>query len=178
MANLASGAQSDEANALQSYESCSLITSEYLTILQLADRGLDMETLKASLPDLTDPGARRLEALLSFADSEGIVEAHSTVHSQYAQCAKGVFDRRGVPEPGTRENYFHQCAGESKLRYEFSLAATLNTDVSDVVAQVPPQHHATAARIFEIHHNQGTSALFDVLASELKQCLKQAGQFF
>ncbi|MDO3722014.1 hypothetical protein QVZ43_09790 [Marinobacter sp. chi1] len=164
-----------EAFASQSYESCSLVTSEYLTVLQLADRGLDLQTLSTSLLDLSDPGAQRLEAILALANREGIVEAHSAVHSEYARCARGVYEYRGIPAAGSREHHFHQCAGENKSRYEIGLAATLQANPANVAAQLSPEHKDAVTKIFDTFESQGAGVLFDALASELKRCLKNSG---
>ncbi len=156
-----------------SYESCSLITSEYLTVLQLASRGLSADVLKQSLPDISSDATNRVEKLVRFAEENGIEEMHSTIHAEYARCAKSVFEQRGLPDEGTREAHFHYCAGENKVRYEIIMAAIIGADRQEVVGKVRPVHRGTAEAIYNMKESNSTEALFDNLASELKRCINQ-----
>ncbi len=156
-----------------SYESCSLITSEYLTVLQLASRGLSSDVLRQSLPDISEEAANRVEKLVRFAEENGIEETHSTIHAEYARCAKSVFDQRGLPDEGTREAHFHYCAGENKVRYEIVMAAIIGADRQEVVTKVRPVHREAVEAIYNMKQSSSTKALFDQLASELKHCINQ-----
>ncbi|HTN33979.1 MAG TPA: hypothetical protein VL091_08235, partial [Marinobacter sp.] len=124
----------------QSYESCGLITSEYLTILQLSDRGLSAEALTESLPDISEKAATRVKALISLANKTGLTETYSTIHSEYIACARVVYKHHGAPGPGTRESHFYHCAGENKIRYEISMAAIIGAEQIDVARQLPASY--------------------------------------
>ncbi|MDX1755625.1 MAG: hypothetical protein R3175_06155 [Marinobacter sp.] len=155
----------------QSFESCSMITSEYLTVLQLMSRGFDEETLMADLPDISGPAQARLHSLYAMARTDGLGETYSRINAEYARCAKGVYQSRGMPAAGTREAHFHACAGENKVRYDITLAAVIGADPSEVRGQLAPQHRPVANALFDLYQAQGLTAVFDELASELKACL-------
>lgn len=155
----------------QSYESCSQITSEYVTVLQLAARGLSGEVLKTTLPGLSEKAGRRIDALLQMVEADGLTDTYSTVNSEYARCAAGVFKAHGLPEQMSREAHFHFCAGENKVRYEVLLAAMLGAQEDKVVSQLRPQHHQAGSAIFRLYESQGALAVFDSLGTELKSCL-------
>ncbi|MDV3503826.1 hypothetical protein [Marinobacter sp. M-5] len=158
-----------------SFKTCSLITAEYLTVLQLASRGLDETTLNASLPDISAAARQRVDSLLALSRKEGLVDTHSRVHSEYAACARQVFTRLGMPEAGTRDSAFHFCAGENRVRYEITLAAVMEAPVEDVKRSLEPQHHAVAEAIYRIFEAEGPLVTFDHLAGELKHCLNDPG---
>ncbi|WP_372995842.1 hypothetical protein [Marinobacter sp.] len=170
---LASSAAWTSESASQSYESCSVITSEYLTVLQLASRGLNAEALKQSLPGISSKAKQRVETLVGMAQQRGIAEAYSAVHSEYARCAKKVFDQRGLPAEGTREAHFHYCAGENKVRYEIILAAAIGAEEQEVIDQVRPVHRDAAEAIFAMNEQTSPEAMLDQLATELKECISQ-----
>ena len=158
-----------------SFESCSLIAAEYLTVLQLASRGLDEAALKASLPDISAGARQRVDSLLALSRDEGLIDTHSRVHSEYAACARRVFTRVGMPAVGTRDSAFHFCAGENRVRYEITLAAVMEAPVEDVKRSLKPQHHAVAAAIYRMLEAEGPLVTFDHLAGELKHCLNNPG---
>jgi hypothetical protein len=160
-----------QASGTQSYESCSVITSEYLTILQLTGRGLSGDALAESLPDISASAARRVKALTELAREDGMTETYSTVYSEYAACAKNVYDNHGMPEPGTREARFFYCAGENKIRYEVSIAAIIGATPNDVIGQLPPGYGNVVHGIFNLQKSEGSEVLFDTLATELKHCI-------
>lgn len=168
---LASPAPAETPGAEQSFESCSLITSEYVTVLQLASRGLSGEVLKNTLPGLSEEAEQRINALLQMADTEGLAETYATVNSEYARCAAGVFKENGLPERPSREAHFHFCAGENKVRYEVLLAALIGAPEEKVLSQLRPQHRQAGATIYRLHRSQGDLAVFDSLGTELKYCL-------
>lgn len=157
----------------QSYESCGLISSEYLTVLQLAARGFDANTLKKSLPDISDRAQERIDALLRMTDRDGFIDTYSTVNSEYARCAKQVYDNRALPPKGSREAHFHRCAGENKISYEILLSAMIGAEKTEVLGQLRPQHQQLANAIFDMYQSEGALAVFDGLASELKHCLRK-----
>jgi|26BtaG_2_1085354.scaffolds.fasta_scaffold09447_2 hypothetical protein len=155
----------------QSYESCGQITSEYVTVLQLAGRGLSGDVLKTTLPGLSEKAAQRIDALLQLVEADGLPETYSTVNSEYARCAAEVFKAQGVPERLSREAHFHFCAGENKVRYEVLLAALVGAKEDEVVSQLQAQHRQAGSAIFRLYESQGELAVFDTLGTELKYCL-------
>jgi hypothetical protein len=157
--------------ALQSFETCSLITSEYLTVLQLASRGFEQEALKDNLPGISDRARNRVDALYEMIRQDGLTETYSTIHSEYARCARKVYQRTGLPPQGTREAHFHFCAGENKVRYEIAMAAFVNAPLEEVRRQLHPQHQQVAETIYKMHGEEGVTAVLDSLASELKFCI-------
>ncbi len=167
--------QAEAGDRAHSFETCSLIAAEYLTVLQLASRGLNEATLKASLPDISAGARLRVDSLLALSREEGLVDTHSRVHSEYGACARRVFTKVGMPEAGTRDSAFHFCAGENRVRYEITLAAVLEAPVEDVKRSLEPQHHAVASAIYRIFESEGPLVTFDHLAGELKHCLNNPG---
>lgn len=154
-----------------SYEACSMIASQYLTTVQLFQQGLEPEILKQTLPGLTDEGARRIDALHEQVQRAGLVETYSAINSRYARCAQEVHEERGQPERHERQHHFYVCAGENKIRYEILLAAWAGGDREEVLQQLHPQHQVAANTIYDLYQEQGKEAVFNQLATELKQCL-------
>ncbi|MDX1458077.1 MAG: hypothetical protein R3276_10850 [Marinobacter sp.] len=155
----------------QSFESCSMITSEYLTILQLMSRGFERDALINNLPGISDDARQRVDSLFTTVESDGLVETYSRINSEYARCAKGVYDSRGTPADDTREAHFHFCAGENKVRYEILLAAVIGADQTEVAEQLAAQHQPAVPALYELYQSEGALQVFDELASELKRCL-------
>lgn len=155
----------------QSYESCGLITSEYVTVLQLLSRGFTPDSLKQSLPDISEQAQARVDTLVAMARSDGLIDTYSTVNSEYAACAKKVFRASGVPEQGSREAHFHRCAGENKVGYEIAISALIGAPEQDVAGQLDPQHRPMAESMFSDFESAGGLGMFDRLATELKRCL-------
>lgn len=163
--------QAADASGRQSYESCSVITIEYLTILQLSGRGLSGEALAESLPDISADAARRARALAKLVRKNGLAETYSTIYSEYAACAKNVYESQGIPDSESREAHFFYCAGENKIRYEISMAAIIGATPTDVIGQLPPSYGRTVHGIFNLQKSEGSNVLFDTLATELKHCI-------
>lgn len=168
---IASTANGDQPEGQQSYESCGLITGEYLTVLQLVSRGFTPENLKQSLPDISDKAQARVDSLVSMARRDGLIDSYSTVNAEYASCAKKVFDARGLPSVGSREAHFHRCAGENKVGYEIAIAALVGAPKADVVKQLDPRHKPIAESIFQDLESRGSLGMFDSLSTNLKRCL-------
>jgi hypothetical protein len=164
-------AAGDQPEGQQSYESCGLITGEYLTVLQLISRGYTPESLKQALPDISEKAQGRVDMLVTMSRRDGIIDSYSTINAEYAVCAKKVFDARGLPPKATREAHFHQCAGENKVGYEIAIAALIGAPEADVVKQLDSRHKAKAESIFQDLESAGTLAMFDSLSTELKRCL-------
>jgi len=157
-----------------SFEACSMVASQYLTTVQLIERGLEPEILRETLPELTDEGARRIDALHEQVGEHGATETYSNIKSQYARCAQSVFDEHGEPEAQTREHHFYVCAGENKTRYEILLAAWMGGELESVQEQLQPPHQEVAEVIFRMHEQYGLDAVFNELTQDLKQCIQQA----
>lgn len=160
-----------EAATRQSFESCSLITSEYLTVLQLASRGFDRDTLTATLPSISDKAQSRVDALLELVDKEGLDATYSRINTEYAACARKVYEENGLPPQGSREDHFHFCAGENKVRYEVLMAAMVGARPDQVLPQLAGQHRNAARAVFDTHRQGGPLSVFDHLATELKHCV-------
>lgn len=155
----------------QSFETCSLITAEYVTTLQLIDKGMNADQLVQTLPGLTQPGEKRVRTLFQAVEDEGLVATYSSVNSQYARCSRRVYQQHGAPEPSSREGHFYFCAGENKLRYQVLVAATLDANRRSVLKQLPDSRHRIAGAIFDLQKSDGTLAAFDALGDELKYCI-------
>lgn len=168
--SLADSSQS-KSEAGQSFETCGMITSEYVTVLQLLNKGFTEDQLLASLPGLTDRGAKRVEALVQAAREKGLAETFSAVNAEYGRCSQRVYDNHGTPDPVSREGHFYFCAGENKLRYEVLMAASLDAPEDEVLAQVPRQRQRIAQAIFDLHRKEGLVAALNAIGDELKYCL-------
>ncbi|WP_203140825.1 hypothetical protein [Marinobacter mangrovi] len=155
----------------QSFETCSMVTSEYITVLQLIRQGFTGQQLTDNLPGLDKPGAERVRLLEKAVKDEGLEETFSAVNAEFARCSKRVYQRRGKPEPDSREGHFYFCAGENKLRYEILMAAILDADIDAVLGQVPASRERITRAIFKLQANQGPLAAFDAIGDELKYCL-------
>lgn len=160
-----------ENGAAQSFETCSMISSEYITVLQLLNQGFSGEQLSGSLPGLDDDGAARVQTLAAAAHRDGLADTFSAVNSEYARCSRHVYQQRGKPDPASREGHFYFCAGENKLRYEILIAATLDARIDAVLPQIPASREPIARAIFNLQQTKGTLAAFDAIGDELKYCL-------
>ncbi|UDL03498.1 hypothetical protein [Marinobacter sp. CA1] len=173
--SVTSGALASEttAGSQQSYESCSMITSEYVTVLQLLSRGFDGESLSEALPDISPQAGQRVRTLTRLVEEQGLVDTYSQINSEYARCARTVYQRRGKPQASSREGHFHFCAGENKVRYEVLMSAVVGADRREVLPQLASQHQAVANAVFDLYLQEGPLTVFDSLASELKACLNR-----
>lgn len=155
----------------QSYESCGLITGEYVTVLQLISRGITPENLKQSLPDISEKARGRVDTLATMARRDGLIDTYSTINSEYAGCSRKVFKANGMPRQGSREAHFHRCAGENKVGYEIAISALIGASEQEVAGQLDPQHRALVRSTFSDFQSEGGLGMFDGLATELKRCL-------
>ncbi|SDX43767.1 hypothetical protein SAMN04487960_109110 [Marinobacter mobilis] len=168
---LAMNAQAEQPSGRQSYESCSLITSQYLTVIQLLGRGFDEEMLQQTLPEITAESSARVAALGELVNNEGLTKTYTRVNVEFARCATAVYQQHGVPESGSREAHFHFCAGENKVRHEVLMAAMLEAPESAVRAQLPETHQSIVSPLYSLYGTDGADAVYDSLASELKLCI-------
>lgn len=161
----------ERAHGQQSYETCSMITAEYLTVVQLHERGLDADALKASLPGLTEQGAKRVETLHRLVGEQGAQAVYERVNAEYVACAKAVYQRKGIPPLDSREFQFYFCAGENKRRYDILLAIQMGGSRDEVLPQLQEGMQRPAEELYRIVAADGAIAAYDALATELKLCL-------
>ncbi|ARU56556.1 hypothetical protein OLMES_2497 [Oleiphilus messinensis] len=157
----------------QTYRSCSVIASEMLTTVQLHQKGIPVDTLRTTLPGLTENGLNRLSLLYKKIDSQGALAVYSLANSQYSRCAKSVFDRQGKPKPQEPDYLFYFCSGENKIRHEIILARMVNAPMQDLIRQLPQGRKALAPYIYNIVKEKDLKAAYDFSATELKRCLNQ-----
>ena len=155
----------------ESYESCSMITSEYLTIVQLHQKGFTPKQLKASLPGITTQGKQDVDALYRVIKRDGVVPTFANINGRYAQCAKRVFDKRGIPPKGSREDHYYFCAGENKIRYQVVLASYLGGTEKEILPQLANARRGLAKSLIAMAHKDGYEQTFDLLATQLKHCI-------
>lgn len=158
-------------NAQQSFETCSMITSEYLTILQLTGRGLSAETLSHTLPDISKQAQKRIDELSRAVDQQGLASVYSSINAEYARCAKSVYERTGIPHALSRESHFYTCAGENKVRYQVLMSAVVGAAKPDILSQLAPSQRDAGRTIIELYQSSGALTVFDKLADELKFCI-------
>lgn len=159
-----------------SYEACGLIASQYLTSLQLMEEGLAPKILKETLPGLSDAAAQRIDRLHEALSNQGATETYSQIHARFARCARSVHERRGAPEPGTRQDRFYRCAGENKIRYEITLAAFAGGRMKDVREQLAPRHKPIAEALFQRYEETDAATVLRDIATTFKACLRQPGK--
>lgn len=155
----------------ESYESCSMITSEYLTVVQLHQKGFSADQLKVSLPDITAQGKKDVDALYRALKRDGVVPTYANINGRYTQCAKQVFDKHGKPPKGSREEHYYFCAGENKLRYQIVLASYLGGTEKQILPQLPEGRRDLAKSLIAMAKKDGYEQAFDLLATQLKQCI-------
>lgn len=159
----------------QSFETCSIVTGEYLTVLQLNQQGFAQKDLEVNLPGISAQGKSRIEALYRMVAQEGLADTYSRINSEYAQCAKRVYQASGMPKIGSREHRFYFCAGENKVRYEILLAVILGGSKNEVLPQLSADRRPVAITIFDLFSKEGDLGIYDTLATELKACLNDIG---
>lgn len=169
----ASDAKQDAALIAHDFISCSVLTVEQLTILQLAQRGISKEEALEVLPFSQKKAQQRVEQVYSLIEQEGILNSYSMVNSNYARCAKLVYEAKGAPAADLLEYPYYFCAGENKVRYEIILRINQYFDIDRVLAQTPDSHFDVAIQYFKLVENKGLLSSFDYTANNLKACLNQ-----
>ena len=86
-------------NFKHSYLSCSIITSEHLTVLQLYQRGLPKQLAIESLPNITRAAKKRVKYVYDLAKKIGILNTYADINTNYARCSTAVFQIKGKPAP-------------------------------------------------------------------------------
>ncbi|MFD2228825.1 hypothetical protein [Alkalimarinus sediminis] len=164
---------SADISVKQSYQSCTIITTELLTTAQLYNRGIPLDELVASLPNLTPQGEEKVVATYELIQQSDLLSTYSAINSDYAKCAKRVYSYQGRPPKGSQEYGFYYCAGENKLRYEIILSIFLKQSRENVIPQLPQSRHAIAAHYFDLAEKEGLESVFDLMATSLKHCVNQ-----
>jgi len=152
------------------YISCAQSTVETLTIVQLAQRGLLESDALSELP-ARRPTKQRIKDIYALINKEGILNTYSFVNSNYARCARLVYEREGIPAKDLASYRYYFCAGENKIRYEILLHTNEKFDLDYVVSNTPDSHLDTAITYFNLAHQQGLLAAFDYTANNLKSCI-------
>jgi len=155
------------------YISCSMVTVEQLTILQLAQRGLTEQQALKELPFNHRAAKQRVSNIYALLNKEGILNTYSLINSNYARCAKLVHEAQGIPAKDLKGYAYYFCAGENKTRYEIILRINQSFNLDLVLEQVPDTHFDVAINYFNLINNKGILASFDYTANNLKACLNQ-----
>lgn len=156
-----------------SYQSCTVITTELLTTAQFYNRGVPLQELIESLPNLSPTGANKVTATYELIQKSDLLSTYSAINSDYAKCSKQVYANQGKPPYGSQEYGYYYCAGENKLRYEIILSIFLKQSRENVIPQIPKSRREIAAHYFDLADKQGLEAVFDLMASSLKNCVSQ-----
>tara|TARA_R110002049_G_scaffold8781_3_gene46752 strand:+ start:612 stop:1235 length:624 start_codon:yes stop_codon:yes gene_type:complete len=157
----------------QSFLSCSIITSEHLTALQLYQRGLPKELALASLPGISRDGKKRLDYVYSWAKRIGILNAYADVNTNYARCSTLVYEQNGQPAADLKEHAYYFCSGENKIRYEIILKLDKQMSMNEITHKLPARYTQVAERYKILISDKGMLAAFDLTANNLKACLQQ-----
>tara|TARA_R110001592_G_scaffold138511_4_gene357648 strand:+ start:30006 stop:30629 length:624 start_codon:yes stop_codon:yes gene_type:complete len=159
--------------AKQSFLSCSIITSEHLTALQLYQRGLPKELALASLPGISRDGKKRLEYVYEWAKKIGILNAYADINTNYARCSTLVYEQSGRPAADLKEHAYYFCSGENKIRFEILLKLDRKMSMNEITNKLPARYLSVAQRYKSLINNKGMLAAFDLTANNLKACLQQ-----
>ena len=155
------------------FMSCSLITSEHLTALQLYQRGLPLDAALKELPNISDDAKKRLRYLYDMVKLNGILNTYSDINTNYARCAKLVHDVNGKPEPALREYGYYFCSGENKIRFEILLLLDAGKTSAEIMKYIPDSHFHVLNQYQKLIKDKGTLAAFDFTANNLKACLSR-----
>lgn len=160
-------------NFKQSFLSCSIITSEHLTVLQLYQRGLPRVSAIESLPNITRAAKERVKYVYDLAKKIGILNAYADINTNFARCSTMVHQINGTPAADLKEYSYYFCAGENKLRFEVILTADQGKSLTKLISLFPRKYEATVVNLHYLIKNKGTLAAFDLTANNLKACLNQ-----
>jgi len=156
-----------------SYQSCTIITTELLTTAQFYNRGIPLEELIESLPNISPQGKKKVTSTYERIQQSDLLSTYSAINSDYAKCAKQVHANQGKPSYGSQEYGYYYCAGENKLRYEIILSIFLKQSKDNVIPQIPRSRRDIAVHYFDLAEKEGLEAVFDFMASSLKHCVSQ-----
>ena len=150
-----------------------MLTVEQLTVLQLAQRGITQQEALDTLPFGQKKAKNRVKEVYALLEKEGILNTYSAVNSNYARCAKLVYEAKGAPAKDLLEYPYYFCAGENKVRYEIILRINESFNIDRVLSATPDSHFDVAIQYFKLIENKGLLAGFDYTANNLKACVKQ-----
>jgi len=151
--------------------SCSIISSEHLTTLQLYQRGVPLKTALESLPGISREAKQRVSYIYELAMNIGILNAYADINTNYTRCANLVFKKNGKPFIDEPNYGYYFCAGENKRRYEILLNTDRYMNLDKVIAKTPDTHIDVAISYFKLIEAKGLLAAFDFTANNLKACL-------
>ena len=157
----------------QSYLSCSIITSEHLTVLQLYQRGLPRDLAIESLPNITRAAKKRVKYVYDLAKKIGVLNAYADINTNFARCSTMVYQIQGKPAADLKEHNYYFCSGENKIRFEIILMMNQNKAIKELIASFPNRYKPTIFQLSQVINAKGTLAAFDLTANNLKACLNQ-----
>jgi len=155
----------------QSHLSCSIITSEHLTILQLYQRGLNKDVAIKSLPNISRGARSRVKYVYDLAEKIGILNAYSDINTNFSRCSTLVHKFNGKPALDQKEHAYYFCSGENKVRFEILLQLNDNKTIDQIAETLPVKYLHTINNYRSVMSNKGLLATFDLLANNLKSCL-------
>ena len=161
-----------------SFLSCALITSEYLTTLQLYQRGVPLETAVNNLPKISKSAKTRVASVYELAENIGILNAYADINTNYARCAHRLFKSKGAPAKDQVDYGYYFCSGENKIRFEIILHSDRYLRLDKVLQKTPDSHIKTAIDYYNVIANKGLLAAFDLNANNLKTCLTKLDSNF
>lgn len=164
-------ANQNQGAPAQSFASCALITSEYLTTLQLFQRGLSKRQALNELPDISRSAKVRVGYVYDLAKQQGLLNSYADINTNFARCTREVYQRLGTPAKDSIDYGFYYCAGENKLRFEMILRGNQTLSRERYLALTPDSHLDIALRYHKLIENKGVLAAFDYAANNLKRCL-------
>lgn len=150
-----------------------MMTAEYLTTLQLYQRGISEEQALKEIPFSSRGAKERLQQIYQLARSESILDSYSFINTNFARCAKQAHKTFGIPAKDTVDYGYYFCAGENKIRYEIILHINASFDLDKVLSQTPDTHLDTAISYYNLIKEKGILAAFDYTANNFKACLKR-----
>jgi hypothetical protein len=172
---IATAATNDQTieNIKQNFLSCSIITSEHLTVLQLYQRGLPKKQAIESLPNITRAAKERVKYVYDLAKKIGILNAYADINTNFARCSTMVHQVKGMPAADLKEHNYYYCAGENKLRFEIILMTDQGKSLKDLIQSFPPKYEATVINLYQLINSKGILSALDLTANNLKACLNQ-----
>jgi hypothetical protein len=156
-----------------SYASCSAITSEYLTLIQLYQRGIGIDQALGALPFKAEASKSRATELYALIKKLGVIDTYVQINTNFARCSRLVYEQSGTPEQGNEEYGYYFCSGENKVRFETILTVNETYDLNKVISATPDSHMDVAITYFNLIKDKGILAAFDYTANNFKACLKQ-----
>jgi len=168
--------ENDSVAFEHSYISCSIITSEHLTTLQLYQRGLPLDVALESLPNISRSAKKRVKYIYDMAKKYGILNTYADINTNYARCSTLVYQQRGKPAIDRLAHGYYYCAGENRIRFDMILNIDQKWSLEKLLQSVTDKHKSIARNYFQLIESKGILAAFDLTANNLKSCLKQLNE--